>query len=202
MTDKKIDRTEAPSVEQELPTERVQQVAELERESVEAILTAEQEAEKRGISTQQWLDLLHVAEAINKPKEWIDETFIFPGVGKIETKGNLDLRSCIELNNLPEKLSVGGSLDLGGCTGLTRLPEKLSVGGSLSLYNCTGLTKLPEKLSVGGSLDLRVCTGLIRIPEGVSVGGILFLSNHLNDQVKKDAERLKKRRKNQRGNNI
>ncbi len=214
-----------------------------------------EEAKERGISLEQWRDLLHVAEAKGKGKEWIAENFIFPVDGTIKTKGDLSFNSCTNLTKLPERLSVcgylslsgrtgltilpeglsvrnnlwlndckglkklpnglsvGGDLWLSGCTGLTELPSGLSVGGnlwfhsctgltelpeefpvnmSLILYGCTGLIKLPKKLSVSMNLDISGCTKLTGLPEGLSVTEHLHLSRNLNDQVKKDAERMKK----------
>ena len=171
------------------------------------------EASKRGISIKQWLDLLHVAKADGKSRKWIDETFTFPGGGKIEVERNLDLNLCTGLTTLPEGLEVGGGLYLSFCTGLTHLPEGLKVGGSLDLEACTSLTTLPEGLKVGKWLDLEGCTalitlpeglkvgwelhvngctGLTSLPEGLEVGGNLVLSKNLHAQVKKDAKRLKK----------
>jgi hypothetical protein len=71
------------------------------------------------------------------------------------------------------------------------LPDNLSVGGYLHLGGCTGLTELPEGLKVGGDLHLGGCTGLTELPEGLKVGGDLYLSKDLNEQVIKDADRLK-----------
>ena len=129
------------------------------------------EAGKRMISMKQWLDLLHVAESAKKDKEWIDETFTFPGSGKIEVGGYLDLMNCTSLTSLPDNLSIGVYLYLSDCTSLTILPDNLSVGDNLNLINCTSLTTLPDNLSVEEDL---------------------YLTDNLNEQVKKDAERLKK----------
>ena len=192
-----------------------------------------EEAKERGISLEQWRDLLHVAEAKGKGKEWIAENFIFPVDGTIKTKGDLSFNSCTNLTKLPERLSVcgylslsgrtgltilpeglsvrnnlwlndckglkklpnglsvGGDLWLSGCTGLTELPEEFPVNMSLILYGCTGLIKLPKKLSVSMNLDISGCTKLTGLPEGLSVTEHLHLSRNLNDQVKKDAERMR-----------
>jgi hypothetical protein len=135
------------------------------------------EISKRHISVTQWQDLLHVAEAAGKEKEWIDETFQFPGGGKIKVEKDLKLNGYPEMAKLPEGLSVGGSLNLQRCTRLTELPKGLSVGGGLDLMNCTGLTGLPAGLNVGRDLDLDNCTGLTELPEGLSVGDNLFINN-------------------------
>jgi len=128
------------------------------------------EGKKRGINTKQWLDLLHVAEAAKKDKKWIDETFIFPGSGRIETERDLEIYGLKSLTHLPSGLHVGGDLDLSGCTSLTELPSGLHVGALLILSDCTSLTSLPE---------------------GLEVARDLILSSNLHEQVKKDAERLK-----------
>ena len=132
------------------------------------------EANKRHISPKQWLDLLHVAEASGKKKEWIDKMFQFPGGGKIQVEEDLVLHNHVKVTRLPEGLSVGRDLVLRGCTGLTELPEGLKVGSYLNLAGCTGLTKLPKSLSIDGHL---------------------WLSENLNEQVKKDASKLKWKRK-------
>ena len=107
-----------------------------------------EEAEERGISLEQWQDLLQTAKLLYRDKKWIKKAFVFLG-GVIEAKESL------YFNNLTE---------------LTKLPEKLSVHGDLSIMGCTGLTRLPEKLSVDGDL---------------------WLSKDLNEQIKKDAEKMK-----------
>jgi len=208
------------------------------------------EALKRHISLQQWLDLLYLAEAMEEKnwKKWINETFQFPGGGKIVSDSNLLLGGGFgRLTRLPEGLAVKGSLNLTACTGLTELPEGLRVGGILNLDQCTELeknknnilpplmekmkrgeiiglslmtwqledrdlpnglmvkgnlglaidklTELPEGLKVGGSLILYSCTGptrLTRLPQKLRVEGNLILDENLHEQVKKDAERLKK----------
>jgi len=204
--------------------------------SVEEMAKSEEyiEAKKRNISILQWLDLLHIADAASCEQEWIDENFKFPGRGRIETEGDLELNKCTELTRLPNGLTVGKDLrlegctgltklpeglkvewglylagctgltefpekwssvnylDLSGCAGLTKLPERLKVGEALFLRECAGLTKLPEGLSILWDLDLDGCTGLTKLPEGLSVGENLWLNQDGNEQVKKDAERLKK----------
>jgi len=152
----------------------------------EEVIYLKPEAYKRNISIKQWEILLHTAKmrtmmwTVGKvtekdkkvmEKEWIDRNVIFPGNGKIKFKTDFALP---------------------GCTELTELPDELSVGGALLLRGCTGLTGLPKGLSVEGNLDLAGCTGLTKLPEGLSVSENSYLSVNLNEQVKKDAERLKK----------
>ena len=45
--------------------------------SIESMLAEKPEAEKRKISLKQWLDLLHVTEAKEEHRIWIEETFRF-----------------------------------------------------------------------------------------------------------------------------
>jgi len=98
----------------------------------------------------------------------------------------------LEDGDLPENLGMKGELVLGGCTKLTKLPKGLGVPFHLNLYGCTGLTELPDGLKVENNLNLVDCTGLTWLPEGLEVGKDLYLSKNLHEQVKKDAERLKK----------
>ena len=161
------------------------------------IREAPKEAKQRHISVQQWLNLLHVAEANGErdKKRWIDKTFQFPGEGKIETGEELNLTDCSGLTSLPEGLRVKGNLWLDGCTGLTSLPEDLIVEEELWVDDLSNLTSLPEGLRVNGNLYLGGCTGLTSLPEKMWVGDNLYLSTDLNRQVKEDAERLIKARK-------
>jgi len=161
------------------------------------IMNGPYEANKRHISLQQWVDLLHIARSIVGEREWIDTMFQFPGGGKIRAekdlrlpgrvmitrlpeglsvKWSLRLEGCTRLTKLPEGLEVGEDLNLQGCIGLTELPEGLTVGGNLNLEGCTGLTELPEGLKVGMSLHLIGCTGLTKLPEGLKLGSSLYLS--------------------------
>jgi len=149
------------------------------------------DANKRHISPKQWQDLLHVAEATGNKREWIDETFKFPSRGEIRVEGDLDLIGCASLTSLPDQLEVKGYLDLSGCTSLTHLPEGLVVNGELHLIDCTSLVSLPKRLTAGWNIRLDGCTSLVSLPEDLYAGWHLFLSKDVNDQVKKDAERLK-----------
>jgi hypothetical protein len=133
------------------------------------------EANKRDILPKQWLDLLHVAKAANKSKEWIDGRFIRrEGVGKIEV-GLLDLHGCTALETLPADLRVRGHLDLYWCTSLKTLPAGLAVEGNLNLDRCTSLETIPADLEVRGDLSLEGCTSLETLPAGLNVGRVLYL---------------------------
>jgi len=147
-------------------------------------------AQERGLSLQQWLGLLHVAEADDKGEDWIDETFTFSG-GKIICEEYLNLTNCTSLTSLPEGLNVGKDLYLRNCTSLTSLPEGLTVKGNLGLTNCTSLTYLPEGLNVGEHLHLDDCTPLTFLPEDMKVGRNLCLSGNINEYVEDDADKLR-----------
>jgi len=140
------------------------------------------EAQKRKISFNQWLDLLHVAETIKKDKkwikekEWIDETFRFPGFNRIETVEDLEVFKGTSLTCIPAGLIVHGFLSLIGCTSLTSLPADLEVNGALNLSDCTSLTYLPINLKIHGNVHLNDCTSLTSPPAGLEVKGYLDLS--------------------------
>jgi len=72
------------------------------------------------------------------------------------------------------------------------LPQKLGIGAWLSLSGCTSLTSLPEGLSIGSYLRLFGCTSLASLPKSLFVGSYLGLTKDLQEQVKRDAERLKR----------
>jgi len=140
--------------------------------SIDEMYKAEEirESSERRISLNQWLDLLHLAEAAEKDKKWIDETFRFPGGGRIETD-IINLNTCTSLKSLPAGLEASRIMDLGGCTSLSTLPAGLKVKGVLVLEGCTSLISLPVDLEVGYNL---------------------YLPRNLHLQVIKDAERLKR----------
>lgn len=69
---------------------------------------------------------------------------------------------------------------------------QIIVPTSLSFKNCTNLTRLPEGLEVWwGCLNLVGCTGLTGLPEEF-FAKLAWLSDDLQEQVKKDAQRLRK----------
>jgi hypothetical protein len=125
------------------------------------------ESEKRDITLEQWRDLLHIADAIGARKEWIDETFTFPCAGQIRTSGNLNLACISDLNRLPKGLCVIGDLSLNPPNNLTELPEDLEIKGDLHIEWCIKLTSLPKSLKVGGKI---------------------FVSDDMNERVKKEAQ--------------
>ena len=161
--------------------------------SVEEMLEDEEvmEAIKREISLQQWLDVLHVAEAACEGRDWIDQKFKFEGGGKIMAKGGLYLsRGHKVLTRLPEGLSVERTLDLQGCRKLTSLPKMLNVGRNLHLTACSGLTRLPEGLRFKEDLLIVGCRDLMGLPDELSAGSVTLMKS-LQQKVKEDAKRLK-----------
>lgn len=89
--------------------------------------------------------------------------------------GDLNLRGCTALTELPTGLTVDGLLDLNHCTALIALPDGLRVGGALELRGCTSLTSLPKRLHADGNLTLNRCTALTTLPDGLRVRGALFI---------------------------
>jgi hypothetical protein len=123
-------------------------------------------ASKRHISLDQWLSLSQIAHAksAENPEQWIDNTFSFPGNGKIVALRGLDLRDC-PATALPGNLlvkfdpSVGWiykcmaeaidqeyPLDLAGSK-IERLPSDLAVEGGVVIHEAqTQLVKDANEL--------------------------------------------------------
>jgi len=118
--------------------------------TIEDMKNETSEANKREISLKQWLSLLNVAEASHQPIKWIDETFDFPGNGKIHVEKSLSLvfERSTSLRSLPDNLTVENNLTLENCPLLTSLPNNLKVGEELGLHMCPSLTSLPDNFSV------------------------------------------------------
>jgi len=106
--------------------------------------------------------------------------------------GQLSLDGCTALTNLPADLNVAESIECIGCTALSSLPDDMTVTENFWLEGCTGLKKLPENLDVGFELCIKDCTGLTCLPENLNVGENLLVSENLQEQVLRDAIRLKK----------
>jgi hypothetical protein len=144
-------------------------------ESVEKMEEEKSEADKRLISLNQWLALLHMAKVSGKQREWIDGRFIFSRRGIISSKMNLHLGGCESLTYLPENLRLE-NLNIIGCTSLKSLPAGLKVKNSVCLKDCTSLESLPEDFETE-NLDLEGCTALKRLPENFRRIGILDLND-------------------------
>ena len=63
-----------------------------------------QEADKRHITGDQWSDLLKLVKITDQEQDWLDQTFSFPGGGRIRIKDTLDLTKCHSLAHLPRGL--------------------------------------------------------------------------------------------------
>ncbi|TWU17851.1 DUF6745 domain-containing protein [Allorhodopirellula heiligendammensis] len=59
--------------------------------------------------------------------------------------GNVQLRNCVEIRNLPEWLGPLGQLDLAGCVNLHDVPEGLRVSGWIDIGG-SSITSLPQSL--------------------------------------------------------
>ncbi|MGR3912375.1 MAG: NEL-type E3 ubiquitin ligase domain-containing protein, partial [Candidatus Rhabdochlamydia sp.] len=94
----------------------------------------------------------------------------------LKVKGNLNLRNCKKLIDLPEDLEVGQDLNLSKCKALTAVPKGLKVKRNLNLSECMGLTYLPKNLEVGEDLNLSECEALTTVPKGLKIKGDLDLS--------------------------
>jgi len=115
------------------------------------------ESKKREILPEQWLDLLHITDTSRKKREWIDETFTFPGGGKIKMENDLNLYAS-GLTRLPDGLVIDRDLNLRMCLLLTSLPENLEIGGNLTLSSDSyeqvkeDASKLKNKGNIGGDI--------------------------------------------------
>lgn len=129
------------------------------RAEIDETLTAEQEAEKRGISLEQWQDVLHVIENVDIPKNTehppnVDHnTFEYDGSGNIIVPGDLILSDNTS-ERLPINMKVGGSLYLNGSESLSTLSDGLEaeivdLSGCESLDQAKTLPYLFELLLSG-----------------------------------------------------
>ncbi len=78
-------------------------------------------------------------------------------------------------------------VDLENYTDLVALPKNLKVKGNLNLKGCTELLSLPENLEVGEDLHIEGCTQLTSLPKSLKVGGLIYVSDDMHDDVKRDA---------------
>ncbi len=161
------------------------------RANIGEALTAEQEAEKRGISVEQWRDVRHVIGTVKKvDRDRFKDagpdlalgSFEFDGIGNIIVPGDLSLDDST-LTHLPKNLKVKGGLSLTSCEGLVLLPEGLEVETFLELSFCDGLDEkaaLPylfERLLAGKIKGIVLAswdTDYIKetLPEGLHIAGL------------------------------
>jgi len=132
------------------------------------------EAAKRGITPQQWLDVLHIAEVCEKDREWLDKTFVFPGDGTIRTSTFLHLKKR-SLRRLPDHLKIKGKLNVTDCALFECLPSGLEVGKDLHIERCPLIEELPQGLIVGDAVDIIDCEAFKILPQGFKVKGSLFI---------------------------
>ncbi len=91
--------------------------------------------------------------------------------------GTLVLRNCRSLETLPEGLNVF-FLDIAGCVGLRRWPREARMRyGHLHAAGCTEIRSLPDWLNNVAQLDLNGCTSILELPEGLSITSWLDLAN-------------------------
>ncbi|SRR5579884_3728905 len=83
-------------------------------------------------------------------------------------EGDLDLSTCVQLQTLPENLTVTGRLILDGCLSLHELPRGLRCYELLA--RGSGLRRLPEDIQVAYRIDLSDCQHLEQLPAGLKVG--------------------------------
>ena len=158
----------------------------------------EAEAEKRGIGYDQWMALLHVAEAFNhkKAQEWIDKTFTFPGNGKIRIEGNWDLKDHASLGFLPNGLEIDRRLDVGKKNRVIALPEDIKVPylcvdsskvqilpyqldslENLSAIDCPNLGTATQELTAKSNVFFVGCPSLKIGPKKLIAGRSVFFVN-------------------------
>lgn len=83
-------------------------------------------------------------------------------------EGDLDLSDSVQLQTLPENLTVTGRLILDGCLSLHELPRGLRCYELLARGG--GLRSLPEDIQVTYRIDLSDCQQLEELPAGLKVG--------------------------------
>lgn len=146
MVDKDLGKTNLEGESVEVEKQDTHPVANI-RADIDEALTAEQEAEKRGISVEQWQDLRHIIGNVAKvDRERFKGAGEDIGHGDFEFDGN-------------GNIIVPGDLSLDDST-VTHLPKNLKVKGSLSLTTSAGLTELPEGLEVDTFIELTDCDNL------------------------------------------
>jgi len=117
------------------------------RADIDKTLTAEQEAEKRGISVEQWQDVCHmIGNVAEIDRDRFEDAGEDISHGSFEFDGN-------------GNIIVPGDFSLDDST-VTHLPKNLKVKGSFSLTTSVGLIALPEGLEVGTFIELSFCDSL------------------------------------------
>lgn len=154
------------------------------RADVKNVLTAEQEAEKRGITLEQWEDVLHLIENTDKvdreaypdaPEDLSLAHFEFDGNGNIIVPGDLHLDDSA-VTHLPKNLKIKEALYLSGSGQLSALPEGLEVGTYIELAHCNILDEEKElpylfEMMSAGKLKAAILTDwdIGELPEGLKM---------------------------------
>ena len=87
---------------------------------------------------------------------------------------------CLELQSLPERLTINGNLTITKCTNLTELPSDITVTGNIFLLGCHGLRILPDDFCINGELRLEDCPGLTALPRNLRINSCLVLEKCRN----------------------
>ena len=111
------------------------------REDTDEVLNAEQEAEKRGITVEQWMGVLHIIES-DVTEEVNHNTFEYDGNGNIMVNGDLTLCDS-GVERLPKNLKVKEGLYVNGSEALLELPLGLEAG-IIDLTFCDAMNEIRE----------------------------------------------------------
>jgi hypothetical protein len=110
-------------------------------------------------------------------------------------KEHLYLPGTLDLVTLPSNLKfVGGNLILTNCINLEALPDNLTVMGNLDLYACKQLRSLPKNLKVGGYLDLggSGIRSVEQLPDDLRVVGPITSNKFSEEEVKQHRRRRRR----------
>lgn len=104
------------------------------------------------------------------------------------SKLHLYLPGTLDLKSLPSTLKlVGRNLILSNCINLESLPDNLTVMGNLNLLRCEKLKSLPTNLKVGGCLNLEH-SGIKRLeqlPDDLRVVGPIRMNGFSEEDISK-----------------
>lgn len=100
--------------------------------------------------------------SINKVPEYLDQG---RGIENYHVGGDVDLRGCSYLDNLPDALLVQGDARIEEVNNIVALPKQFSVGRDLSILKCISLMTLSNTLSLGGNMRLKGCIGIKSLPD-------------------------------------
>lgn len=89
-------------------------------------------------------------------------------------RGNLWLRDCHGITEIPNDLDVAGSLNLSG-TSITEVPPGIRVGASLFLEDCPNLTKVSPGIWVADAISLWG-SSITELPAGLDAGHLCAMN--------------------------